>query len=116
MRLYTFVIGSMDDFETIEELMDWHENKTMPPQAHGYRVNASTHEFEAPDECDQDTVVMIGRGIAFSSDWCQDDTFSFVVDEGPARSRTEMQDHDPFEAGLTDEQRRYLHLSQCSEV
>ena len=42
--------------------------------------NCAAYVFEAPESCDQYTVTMIGRGIAFSNDWCMDDTYSCVID------------------------------------
>ena len=75
MKTNTFVIGSMDDFETINELIDYVEaNGTK-----GFR-NYSVFEFDAPDQCNPDTITMIGRGHAFSNDWCMDHTFSFVIE------------------------------------
>ena len=80
MKTYTFIIGSADDFESMDALLA-HVGQVSIGEApvlwppHNY----STFEFEAPDECDQDTVTMIGRGIAFSNDWCMDDTFSACI-------------------------------------
>ena len=75
MKTYTFIIGSADDFESLDHLIDYVEvNKNK-----GFQ-NYSSFEFEAPDECDQGIVTMIGRGIAFSNNWCMDGTFSSAVD------------------------------------
>ena len=79
-NMYTFIIGSADDFDSIDTLL-YHVGqasinnvaKDVPP------LNYSTFEFEVPAECDQDTVIMIGRGMAFSNDWCMDDTFSACI-------------------------------------
>ncbi len=79
-KTYTFLIGTTDDFESMDELLDHFENSSYS----GSICNCSAFEFEAPVGLDQDTVTMIGRGIAFSNDWCMDDTFSCVV-EGPLR-------------------------------
>ena len=76
MKTYTFLIGTMDDFESMDELLEHFESSSYPSSI----CNCSAFEFEAPDTCDQETVTMIGRGIAFSNDWCMDDTFSCVVD------------------------------------
>ena len=76
MKTYTFLIGAADDFESMDELLDHFENSSYP----GSICNCSAFEFEAPDVVDQDTVTMIGRGIAFSNDWCMDDTFSCVIE------------------------------------
>ena len=75
MKTYTFIIGSADDFESIEALMEY----IAQPVAGG--LNCSAHEFEAPEGCDEETVTMIGRGIAFSNDWCMDHTFSFITED-----------------------------------
>ena len=77
MKKYTFLIGTMDDFESMEEMLDYIENK---PSTGVMKSNYSIYEFEAPVECDQDTVTLIGRGIAFSNGWCMDDTFSCLVE------------------------------------
>ena len=75
MKVYTFVIGSTDDFETIDELIDYVEEEGFA----GSR-NYSVFEFDCPADCSQQLVTMIGRGYAFSEDWCMDDTFSCVID------------------------------------
>ena len=77
MKTYTFIIGSADDFDDIDDLIDYFE----PGGGKDNRQigNASAHEFEAPEECDEEVVTMIGRGIAFSNDWCMDNTFSFLA-------------------------------------
>ncbi len=75
-KTYTFLIGTMDDFESMDELIE-HFEASRPPAP--FR-NCEAYEFEAPAECDDDTVTMIGRGIAFSNNWCMDDTFSCLID------------------------------------
>ena len=67
---YTFVIGTTDDFESIDALL-YHIGQAP--------LNYSTFEFVAPAGLDEDVVTMIGRGMAFSEDWCMDDTVSWVV-------------------------------------
>ena len=74
-KTYTFLIGTTDDFESMDELLDHFENSSYP----GSICNCSAFEFEALESCDQETVTMIGRGIAFSNDWCMDDTFSACI-------------------------------------
>ena len=91
MKTYTFLIGTTDDFESIDELINHFENSSYPNSI----CNCSAFEFEAPESCDQDTVTMIGRGIAFSNDWCMDDTLSCVI-EGTLDGAAEQ---DMFEAG-----------------
>ena len=75
MKTYTFVIGSMDDFETIGALDDYVEQHGSDGMA-----NYSVFEFDCPSSCDERTVIQIGRGLAFSNDWCMDGTFSFLFE------------------------------------
>ena len=76
-RTFTFVIGSMDDFESMDELIEHFENSSYPSSI----CNCSAFEFDVPAEaCDHETVTLIGRGYAFSNDWCMDDTFSCVIE------------------------------------
>ena len=74
MKTYTFIIGSTDDFEFIESLVDYVEQE-------GYDgdLNYSIFEFDCPADCSEEIVTMMGRGYAFSNDWCMDHTFSFMV-------------------------------------
>ena len=76
MTTYTFLIGTMDDFESLDEMVDHFAGSSYPSSI----CNCSAFEFEAPAACDKETVTMIGRGIAFSNDWCMDDTFSCLVE------------------------------------
>ena len=92
MKTYTFLIGTTDDFESLDELIGYVEAN----HDKGFQ-NYSLFEFEAPESCDQETVTLIGRGIAFSNDWSMDDTFSCVIEgalDGPA-------EQEMFEAGAT---------------
>jgi|TARA_R110001583_G_scaffold2016_2_gene14961 hypothetical protein len=105
MKVYTFVIGTKDDFETIDDLMDYVEAK---PTEDSSAANYSIFEFDAPDACDEETVTMIGRGLAFSNDWSMDHTFSFMIHgalDGPAENAA-------FDAGV----QARLDLAQCSDV
>lgn len=73
MKTYTFVIGTSDDFESLDNLIDYYDQYDI-----GGDRNYQAIEFEAPDGADEETITMIGRGLAFSSDWCMDDTYSFL--------------------------------------
>jgi len=74
MRIYTFIIGSADDFESLDALIDYVEvNKDKGTQ------NYSTFEFDCPADCSEEIVTMMGRGYAFSNGWCMDGTFSFMI-------------------------------------
>ena len=71
---YTFIIGSADDFESLEALIDYVEAN----HDRGM-LNYSIFEFDEPADLPMDTITMIGRGMAFSNDWCMDDTFSTCI-------------------------------------
>ena len=113
MKTYTFIIGSMDDFEGIEDLMDYVEQEGLAGN-----LNYSVHEFEAPKECDLSTVQLIGYGIAFENDWSMDGTFSFFL-EGALDGSSEKE---AFDAGTRAREMMkgtataYFDLAQCSEI
>ena len=73
-KTYTFIIGTTDDFESLDELIEHFDT-----DGGTYICNCSAFEFDVPEACDQDTVVMIGRGLAFSNDWSMDDTYSTCI-------------------------------------
>ena len=91
MKTYTFIIGTTDDFESMDELIEHFEEG-----GGTYIVNCASYEFEAPADCDEETVTMIGRGIAFSNDWSMDGTYSCLVD-GPLEGDAEKE---MFDAGV----------------
>jgi hypothetical protein len=96
MSTYTFVIGSMDDFNFLEDLMDYVDQEG----ADG-NLNYSVFDFDEPAEIPEDTALMIGRGMAFSDGWSLDDSFSFMVkgtlDEDSLSGSGEVQNHDLWE-------------------
>lgn len=111
MKTYTFLIGTMDDFESLDELLDHYENSSYLSSI----CNCSAFEFEAPVGCDYETITMIGRGIAFSNSWCMDDTFSCVVN-GSLDGQAEKEMSDEGVKAREEQKRQYLDLAQCSEV
>jgi len=68
---YSFIIGSCYDFETQDDLVQYFRDG-----AGG--LNASRYDYDLPDNASQETILMVGRGHAFSNDWCMDDTISMV--------------------------------------
>ena len=76
MKTYTFLIGTMDDFESIGELIEHFENSSYLSSI----CDCFAYEFEAPIECNEETVTRIGRGIAFGNGWSMDDTYSCMID------------------------------------
>ena len=77
MNTYTYIIGTMEDFDSLDALINWFE----ADKKHEGSVwrNAQSFEFDAPAGCDEDTIMMIGRGMAFSENWCLDDTVSCFI-------------------------------------
>ena len=108
MKTYTFIIGTMDDFDFIESLVDYVEQEGFDGD-----LNYSVFEFDCPADCSEEIVTMMGRGYAFSNDWCMDDTFSCVIEgsviddaeqaaiqsgiEARESMKTEVQNHDLWE-------------------
>ena len=87
MKSYTFVIGTSDDFSSLGELADYVEK-----MGYAGSKNYSLYEFNIDGECSPENVTMIGRGMAFSNDWCIDDTLSFVVDGNVSSFHTAQQE------------------------
>tara|TARA_B100000686_G_scaffold299946_1_gene334127 strand:- start:6523 stop:6795 length:273 start_codon:yes stop_codon:yes gene_type:complete len=79
MRTYAFIIGTTDDFESHEELLTYVESLGASEDA-GVPRNHAVYVFDTPESFDEDTVTLIGRGIAFSNDWCMDGSVSLVVE------------------------------------
>jgi hypothetical protein len=71
MNTYSFIIGSCDDFETGDDLLQYFQNG-------GSNLNASRFDYDLSASASQETILMVGRGHAFSNDWCMDDTISMV--------------------------------------
>lgn len=71
---FTFIIGTTDDFESTDDLIDHFELDGSSISKH-----CSSFEFDAPAGVHEDVVTMIGRGMAFSDGWSMDGSVSFVV-------------------------------------
>jgi hypothetical protein len=87
MKIHTFIIGSADDFEGMEDLIDY-----VDQEGRDGNLNYSCHEFETPTDLPDGLVTLIGRGIAFSNDWCMDHTFSFLIHGSLDSKDTESSD------------------------
>jgi len=103
MKVYTFVIGSSDDFEHVGELDDYVEKN-------GYtgNLNYAVYEFDCPADCSPELVQAIGRGYAFSEGWCMDDTYSFLI----TGALDGFSEKEAFNNGV----QMKLDLAQCSDV
>jgi hypothetical protein len=79
MRHFIFLIGSTDDFESLEDLKNGFFNDT--------DRNMSSFPVSLSEACQvegygvlEEIATMIGRGEAMSSGWCLDDTLSCLLE------------------------------------
>ena len=79
MRKFIFLIGSTDDFESLEDLQNTYFNGGVTER------NMSVFTFDVPEVGTnsltvRDIATYIGRGLAFSNDWCMDGTLSCLLE------------------------------------
>jgi hypothetical protein len=79
MRKFIYLIGTCDDFESIEDLQSTYFNGMDTPR------NMSVFTFDVPavgtnSLTVHDIATYIGRGLAFSNDWCMDGTLSTLLE------------------------------------
>ena len=81
MRKFIFLIGTTDDFENVEDMKSCYFSDDVDFS----QYNASVYTFNVPDVSTNsltvhDIATYIGRGLAFSNDWCMDGTFSALLE------------------------------------
>ena len=79
MRHFIFLIGTTDDFESIEDLKNTYFNGGVTDR------NMSVFTFDVSSVGTNsltvhDIATYIGRGLAFSNDWCMDGTLSCLLE------------------------------------
>jgi len=79
MKTFTYLIGTIDDFESIEDLKNTYFNGGVTDR------NMSVFTFDVPEVGTnsltvRDIATYIGRGLAFSNDWCMDGTLSTLLE------------------------------------
>ena len=81
MRKFIYLIGSMDDFESLEDLKNTYFN------GGPYRRNMSVFEVELSEACRvsgydslPEIATLIGRAEAFTHNWCEDGTLSTLLE------------------------------------
>jgi len=81
MRKFIFLIGSEDDFESLEDLKHTYFNGN-----NTYR-NMSVFEVELSEACRvsgydslPEIATLIGRAEAFNNNWCEDGTLSTLLE------------------------------------
>ena len=78
IQSYKYIIGSTDDFNSIEELLKaYNEGTLVAPIGAVFSYDAPSGEiagFKALDVAE-----LIGYGMAFENGWCMDDTVSYLM-------------------------------------
>ena len=80
MRHFIFLIGSTDDFESLEDLKNTYFNGDTERNRSVFPVSLSeVCQVEGYSRLEE-IATMIGRGEAMSSDWCLDGTLSCLLE------------------------------------
>jgi len=81
MRNFVYIIGTTDDFESLEDLKNTYFNGN-----NTYR-NMSVFPVSLSEACQvegytrlEEIATILGRGEAMSSGWCLDDTLSCLLE------------------------------------
>lgn len=80
MRSFIFLIGTTDDFESLEDLQNTYFNGDTDRNMSVFPVEISEACKVAGYDTLEEIATMIGRGEAFSVDWCMDGTFSCLLE------------------------------------
>lgn len=80
MRKFIYLIGSTDDFESLEDLKNAYFNDDTDRNMSVFPVEISEACRVAGYDTIEEIATMIGRAEAFSSDWCMDDTLSILLE------------------------------------
>ncbi len=87
MRNFVYVIGSTDDFFSIDELKSYWEKSGFEhpagvyPNCSAYPVTLSEATQATGYKSLEEIATMIGRGEAMTDGWCLDDTVSFILEQ-----------------------------------
>ena len=83
MRYFTYLIGTMDDFKSVEDLKQEYLDSGTEPITR----NMSAYLVNLDEGCKvqgyntlEEIALMIGRGEAMTEDLCLDGTFSVLLD------------------------------------
>ena len=84
MRNFIYLIGTSDDFESIEDLKQEYFNDpallTLPRNMSVYPVSLDEACKVQGYDSLQEIAIMIARGEAMTNDWCLDDTVSILLE------------------------------------
>ena len=83
MKHFTYLIGTMDDFKSVEDLkQEYLDSGTEPITRNmsAFPVNLDAACKVQGYDTLEEIALMIGRGEAMSNDWCLDGTLSVLLD------------------------------------
>jgi len=81
MRHFIYLIGTTDDFESLEDLQNTYFNGGVTDRNMSvYPVSLSEATKVQGYDTLQEVATMIGRGEAMTNDWCLDDTLSILLE------------------------------------
>jgi hypothetical protein len=78
IQSYKYIIGSTDDFNSIEELLKAYNEGTLG-EGGGAVFSYDAPSGEIAGFKALDVAELIGYGMAFENDWCMDDTVSYLM-------------------------------------
>ena len=80
MRKFIYLIGTTDDFESLEDLKNTYFNGDTDRNMSVFPVEISEACKVVGYDTLEEIATMIGRAEAFSNDWCMDDTLSTLLE------------------------------------
>ena len=80
MRKFIYLIGTTDDFESLEDLTNAYFNGDTDRNMSVFPVEISEACKVVGYERIEDIATMIGRAEAFCEDWCMDGTLSCLLE------------------------------------
>ena len=80
MRKFIYLIGTTDDFESIEDLTNAYINGNTDRNMSVFPVEISEACKVAGYDTIEEIATMIGRAEAFCEDWCMDGTLSTLLE------------------------------------
>ena len=80
MRKFIYLIGTTDDFESLEDLKNAYFNDDTDRNMSVFPVEISESCRIVGYDTIEEIATMIGRAEAFSSGWCMDDTVSTLLE------------------------------------
>jgi hypothetical protein len=80
MKHFIYLIGTMDDFESLEDLQNTYFNGDTDRNMSAFPVSLDEGCKVQGYDTLQEIATMIGRGEAMSNDWCLDGTLSCLLE------------------------------------